>query len=353
MGEVDDPVALARDYWALTKLWHAVDALYIWEFLTTLDYEWSVIRGRRPYRWTIWVYSLTRVATLVAVILNFIGLDAATSINCELWGTLNFVFAYLALACSSLLVVFRVIAIWNKNRFVVVLAACVWGTNVACLSEGISRIRSGWNTDQSNCVVLNMESNKPTIIVVFVTDIVLLLIMLVGLLRLRRHGGGTFELGRLLWKQGLVWLLIGTAAELTPVLFISLYLNDALNIMFLMPSLLAMSIAATRMYRSLTDFCSSVLVSDNNPKSDRTASAPSAKGSSSEPSTAPDPVAVNMNVAYIAEPYLMPQPIRNMSFLDMNDGALPDRSRGPSFDDDLESGRGKEMNTIAKPLLRK
>lgn len=28
-----------------------------WEFVTTLDYEWDVIRGRRPYRWTIWVSS--------------------------------------------------------------------------------------------------------------------------------------------------------------------------------------------------------------------------------------------------------------------------------------------------------
>ena len=26
-----------------------------WEYLTTLEYEWDVIRGRRPYRWTIWV----------------------------------------------------------------------------------------------------------------------------------------------------------------------------------------------------------------------------------------------------------------------------------------------------------
>ena len=26
-----------------------------WEFVTTLNYEWSTIRGRRPYRWTIWV----------------------------------------------------------------------------------------------------------------------------------------------------------------------------------------------------------------------------------------------------------------------------------------------------------
>ena len=26
-----------------------------WEYFTTLDYEWSVLRGRQPYRWTIWV----------------------------------------------------------------------------------------------------------------------------------------------------------------------------------------------------------------------------------------------------------------------------------------------------------
>jgi hypothetical protein len=36
-----------------------------------------------------------------------------------------------------------------------------------------------------------------------ITDIVLLLIMLVGLLRLRCHGRGTFGLGHLLWQQ--VW----------------------------------------------------------------------------------------------------------------------------------------------------
>ena len=63
--------------------------------------------------------------------------------------------------------------------------------------------------------------------------------MLVGLLRLRRGGGGKFELGRLLWKQvrwwqvlltravvllicihilkGVIWLLIGTVTELMPV----------------------------------------------------------------------------------------------------------------------------------------
>jgi len=33
------------------------------------------------------------------------------------------------------------------------------------------------------------------------TDVALLLIVLAGMLRLRRRGGGWFDLGRLLWKQ--------------------------------------------------------------------------------------------------------------------------------------------------------
>jgi len=28
---------------------------YSWEFVITLEYEWEVIQGRLPYRWTIWV----------------------------------------------------------------------------------------------------------------------------------------------------------------------------------------------------------------------------------------------------------------------------------------------------------
>jgi len=53
-----DPNVILKDGWALVKLCHAIDSLYLWEFFTSLDYEWSVIRGRRPYRWTIWLICL-------------------------------------------------------------------------------------------------------------------------------------------------------------------------------------------------------------------------------------------------------------------------------------------------------
>jgi hypothetical protein len=69
----------------------------------TLDYELNVIRGRRPHGWSIWVrdldtffrlglncpigrYTLSRVTTLLAVVLNFVEFNTKTQINCQVGG---------------------------------------------------------------------------------------------------------------------------------------------------------------------------------------------------------------------------------------------------------------------------
>jgi hypothetical protein len=98
------------------------------------------------------------------------------------------------------------------------------------------QIRSSWDPD-SSCSNPNVVTNKPTLISMLVTDLVLLVTMLIGLLCLRCHGAGRFALGRLLWKQvrwqqflgslvpanvisvweGIIWLFAATAAELPPV----------------------------------------------------------------------------------------------------------------------------------------
>lgn len=35
-----------------------------WEYVTTLDFEWSVVRGRRPFRWSIIVSAAVSAAPL-------------------------------------------------------------------------------------------------------------------------------------------------------------------------------------------------------------------------------------------------------------------------------------------------
>jgi len=62
-------------------------------------------------------------------------------------------------------------------------------------------------------MILNFPSTKLNVIVTFSTDIVLFSLMLIGLLRLGFHERSAFGMGRLLWRQGLIWLLIATLAE--------------------------------------------------------------------------------------------------------------------------------------------
>lgn len=269
MVNFNDPAVIASDIAVLKKFLCLVDGFFIWEFMTTLGYEWNIIQERHRCRWTIWVYSLTRVATLVVVAINIFNLDVTTPINCQITMVFQFILAYLTLVSSSLLIVLRIIAIWEKNRIIIAVAFGMWGTNVVFLIQGVCGFHATWGGE--NCMVTNLESIRLSTIVALVTDIILLSIMLIGLSRMYRHDGDTMALGRLLWNQGVIWLVVAVVAELTPTVFICLDLNEPFNIVFQIPWVVTMSIAATRMYRSLSEFLSTNISQKTLPTSGQTA----------------------------------------------------------------------------------
>ncbi|KAF8487265.1 hypothetical protein DFH94DRAFT_687736 [Russula ochroleuca] len=245
-----DPAVVAKDNFALLKLWHVVDGIFLWEFITTLNFELSFIQGRRSYRWTIWIYSFSRMATLATVIANLILLNLGTPVSCTFSTPVIFasVSAYLALAAASLLLVIRVIAIWNRNKVVVVIATTIWSINGAFFIRGISQFHYA---SGGHCKALNVQDTKIAMIVSFLADVSLLIIMLVGLFRLDSHRNGASATGRILWNQCVIWLLLATVAGIVPTVFACLDLNEPLSTIFRIPWIIAMSIAATRMYRAL------------------------------------------------------------------------------------------------------
>jgi len=200
------------------------------------------------------MYSLTRMTTLLAVILDLTFLNTTTRINCQAWVTLQITNGCLSSTSATLLIAFRIIAIWNRNKIITAIVTTLCLTNIAVSILGVSRLRSDWDAASQQCAVLNTDSIKPQIVVHAIIDIVLLLIALVGLLRLRRDGGGKIGVGLFLWKQGILWLLIALLAEVPPAVLIILNLNDPFNLMFQLPSVIALSIAAARTYRTSTDF---------------------------------------------------------------------------------------------------
>ncbi|KAH9985890.1 hypothetical protein BJV74DRAFT_929491 [Russula compacta] len=253
---------------AVAKFWHTLGGLYIWEFITTLDYEWSVIRGRFPYRWTIWLYSFTRVATLVIILLVTVVQDIAPTQNCQhVTGRPK-----VQMVTRIVLMDSARVAIWNRKKVVIWIAIGLWVTNFAFLIQGkslprLSEAHSTWVLTDSACEVPNVESFELTLMVTLTIDLVLLFIALLGLFLLHRQGGGRFGIVLLLWKQ----FALAIAAELPVGVsiifdlgcnclfsevsegFVLIKCNSPSNIRFSRHSIV-MSIAATRMHRALVDF---------------------------------------------------------------------------------------------------
>ena len=63
------------------------------------------------------------------------------------------------------------------------------------------QIKTVWDPLKGACIVNNIQRSKASSVVLLATDIFFALVMLAGLLRLRRRGTGTLDLGRILWKQ--------------------------------------------------------------------------------------------------------------------------------------------------------
>jgi len=337
MVNFHDPVVIEQDLLVVKYIWHTLAGLYFWEFFTTLDYEWDVIRGRRPYRWTIAIYSVTRLATLLAVIISLFGLDSTKRYNCEVRLHIQFFFGYLAFVSASLLIVLRIIAIWNRKKLVIAMATGVWVTNLGFQLQSLVRLRAEWVPAMSTCAISNVHTTKLNLIPMLIADTALLLIMLIGLLRLGFHESGVFGLGRLMWRQGLVWLFIATIAEVPPVVFISLDLNDPLSYAFNFPAMITISIAATRIYRSLVDFLMDVYHSEHS----RTDGPHSIAFKTSKTNRVPaqsitlDTVEVTTHKTYTQ--YQMSQTSRDVSPIS-GEGSLRDKPAGLGLDYDVERG---------------
>ncbi|KAI0281718.1 hypothetical protein BC826DRAFT_1111201 [Russula brevipes] len=258
MVNFHDPAVVVNDLLTFVKLSHTLVGLYIWEFVLLLTMSGASFGAVVPTAGQYGsIYSLTRLTTLVAVIIITVNFDAKTPHACQVSVAYSFsVCESVALTAAELLIVLRIMAIWDRRKVVVAISIGLWVTNVSLLMHTSARVRSVSPT----CLPRNAEIRNLQVgtISTLVTNIVLLLIMLVGLLRLRIQGVGTLSLGQLLWKQGIIWFLIASAAGALPTIFLLLDLNDVWSVMFLFPWVISLSIAATRMHRALTDFVSGV-----------------------------------------------------------------------------------------------
>ncbi|KAH8978712.1 hypothetical protein EDB92DRAFT_1908333 [Lactarius akahatsu] len=255
MVDFHDLAVIKADFTAFVNVMHCMVGVFLWDFFTTLDFEWDYITGRRKFRWTLLLYSFSRLGALGTAICNIVGFNVTHEINCQQWVLWSLITAYTSVTCASALITLRVVAIWGRNYLVVGLTIGLWLTNLGFLLFGIVMVcledRSPWSPIAGRCILENTVHARDNVAMTVATDIAQLIIMLVGLLRSRNTKYGMF---RHLYVQGLIWLVAVTIGELPAVIFISLNLNDPWNMMFQNLALFTMEIFATRMYRSLANY---------------------------------------------------------------------------------------------------
>lgn len=250
-GDWHNTVRVIVDYIVLIKLIHVLGGVYIWEFVLNLDFEYSILTGKRKLTWASPIYLGCRWSSLSLVVIQLLGLDTSSKINCQGLVVFTFIFAYLILISASALIALRVAALWEHNRIVIVVAFASWFANIAVYVYSTVTARGSWTGIE--CVIQNTFHNNISIFSTLATDSILLTLMLIGLFRWKEAlpSGGIFQL---MYAQGLAWVLVVVFAEVPPAVFTALDLNDPMNLIFQALGLIITSLGASRLYRGLADY---------------------------------------------------------------------------------------------------
>lgn len=234
---------------ALLKVVHFTSGVYIWEFFSALNFEWSFVRGRRKFSWTVALYIACRVTTLAAAVTQITGFDFRHEINCGTWLVFVRIFANTSTTLAMALYALRSVAVWKRNDWLVVSVVGCLVTNVVLWMRLTVNPTAHWNEETRTCIITDTHRGLPNNASMLATDIIFFIVILSGVYQ--RNSGRRIMLT--MYHEGLFWLAIATLIQLLPVIFLSLDLNDAMNLMFQTPAIICAGIGATRMYRKIFD----------------------------------------------------------------------------------------------------
>ncbi|KAF8256660.1 hypothetical protein EI94DRAFT_1763813 [Lactarius quietus] len=237
-------------YGHFLKVMHTFAGLYMWEYVTTLDFEWEVYTGRRPWRWSFLVYVAARLLALSCIIVSLVGFNLTREFNCALWFRSVLVSAWLAAASASFLLVLRGVAIWGRETWAVVATGTAWLTGLTAALYAMSRGHTEWSPQLRTCGVSQTAEFKWSIMINFFGDFLLLGIMILGVL----HKRNATHLWNMLYLQGLFWILTATLTEIPSMALSFRNINDPWNLMFQYPHLTIMVITSSRAYRDLFQY---------------------------------------------------------------------------------------------------
>ncbi|KAJ7660370.1 hypothetical protein DFH06DRAFT_394432 [Mycena polygramma] len=242
---------IVKDGAAFAKFMHALLGVYIWEWFTSLGFDWDYVSGKRKFRWPMIFYFLGRYCLLFALIGIAIALNVTTEINCQGLYTFNQCFGNAAIGLASINLSIRTIAVWNQRWFIWVPLVGVILGHWSLLLHGVL-LKAAWIPEQG-CQITSTDNRllATTFIYGMVFDFTVLCLTAYKLLF---PTGGKSRLMSLIFNDGLIYFVIAFLSSLLATIFMLLNLNPVMSIIANVPTAVASTIVACRAVRRLTNY---------------------------------------------------------------------------------------------------
>ncbi|KAF5334689.1 hypothetical protein D9611_011944 [Ephemerocybe angulata] len=244
---------ITRDADAFGKLMHVLLGLYVWEWFTSLGFDWQFITGKKPFRWPLIFYFLNRYCLLFALVGIAIALNVKVEVNCQALYTFNQVFGNAAIGLASINLSLRTIAVWSQSWWIIVpLVAIILG-HWSLLLHGIL-LNAVWVPGQG-CTITNTNASLLAATFIYTMSFDFLVLVLTAY-KLFQPNSGRSKLVGLIFSDGLIYFAIAFLGNLLATVFMLLNLNPVMSIIANVPAAIASTIVACRVVRRLSKFTS-------------------------------------------------------------------------------------------------
>ncbi|KAG6841501.1 hypothetical protein C0991_010359 [Blastosporella zonata] len=245
---------IQRDATAFNRFMHCLLGLYIWEWFTSLNFDWQYITGKKTFRWPIIFYFLNRYCLLFALMGIAIALNVTTEINCQGLYTFNQCFGNAAIGLASINLSLRTIAVWSQKWYIVVPLVGVILGHWSLLLHGIL-LKAAWVPGQG-CVILSTDNRLLAITFIYSMVFDFTVMCLTAFKLVIGSNNNSSRLVSLIFKDGLIYFAIAFLANLIATIFMLLNLNPVMSIIANVPAAIASTIVACRAVRRLSNYTS-------------------------------------------------------------------------------------------------
>jgi len=251
MPDWTSPQEILRDTDIFVKVNHIFAGLFFWEYVVSLNFEWSFLTGKKRFTWPMTFYFLGRYFALTTVIAILVSLDGKNEVDCQALYTFLAFGGVCCIGFASVNLALRAMIVWHMDpRIVVFLVVAVLG-HWSLLLQGVV-LKANW-VPGTGCVATETRNNDQ--FVAFIYTIALdFTVFLFTAWKYTRPGHRQSRLYKLLFEHGLIYFAVATVANIPSAVLLHLNANPIINILNNTAAFTLSTTAACRAVRHLNNF---------------------------------------------------------------------------------------------------